>query len=78
MKKKREGAREEARDKRTGIWGQGVGNGVAGPALMTVTAATSAVAGTNQRPPRADLAPSPCCARGLHSVRGHHTHAGRR
>ena len=41
----------------------------AGPALMTVTAATSAAAGTNQRPPRADLAPSPCCARGLHSVR---------
>ena len=40
---------------------------------MTVTAATSAAAGTNQRPPRADLAPSPCCARGLHSVRGHHT-----
>ena len=40
---------------------------------MTVTAATSAAAGTNQYPPRADLAPSPCCARGLHSVRGHHT-----
>ena len=40
---------------------------------MTVTAATSAAAGTNQRPPRADLAPSPCCARDLHSVRGHHT-----
>ena len=40
---------------------------------MTVTAATSAAAGTNQRPPRADLAPSPCGARGLHSVHGHHT-----
>ena len=40
---------------------------------MTVTAATSLAAGTNQRPPRADLAPSPCCARGLHSVRAHHT-----
>ena len=64
MKKKRE--RELG-------WCQGVGKGVAGPALMTVTAATSAAAGTNQRPPRADLAPSPCCARGLHSVHGHHT-----
>ena len=40
---------------------------------MTVTAVTSAAAGTNQHPPHADLAPSPCCARGLHSVRGHHT-----
>ena len=35
---------------------------------MIVTAATSAAAGTNQHPPGADLAPSPCCARGLHSV----------
>ena len=33
-----------------------------------MTAATSVATGTNQRPPRADLAPSLCCARGLHSV----------
>ena len=70
MKKKRE--REKTG---TGFWGQGVGKGwteLLAP-LMIVTAATSAAAGTNQHPPRADLAPSPCCARGLHSVRGHHT-----
>ena len=67
MKKKRE---RENWDWDLGSRGR---QGVAGPALMTVTAATSAAAGTNQRPPRADLAPSPYCARGLHSVRAHHT-----
>ena len=58
--------REIKRGTGAGIWGQGW-VWAAGPALMTVTAATSVAAGTNQRPPRADLAPSPCCARALHS-----------
>ena len=40
---------------------------------MTLTAVTSVGEGINQGPPRADLAPSLCCARGLHSVCAHHT-----
>ena len=70
MKKKKKKRERENWDWDLGSRGR---QGVAGPALMTVTAATSAAARTNQRPPRADLAPSPCCARGLHSVRAHHT-----
>ena len=48
MKKKREKAREEARER-----------GLGGHALMTAAAATSLAAETNQRPSRGDVAHGP-------------------
>ena len=69
MKKKREKAREEARDKRQ----ETRERGLAGPALMTVAAATSLAAETNQRPSREVRSSTPLLRTGLHSVRGHDT-----
>ena len=69
MKKKREKAREEAREKRQ----ERRERGLAGPALMTVAAATSLAAETNQRPSREVRSSTPLLRTGLHSVRGHHT-----
>ena len=62
MKKKREKAREEARER-----------GMGGHALMTVAAATSLAAETNQRPSREVRTSTPLLRTGLHSVRGHDT-----
>ena len=62
MKKKREKAREGAREP-----------GLAGPALMTVAAATSLAAETNQRPSREVRSSTPLLRTGQHSVRGHDT-----
>ena len=47
--------------------------GLAGPALMTVAAATSLAAETNQRPSREVRSSTPLLRTGLHSVRAHHT-----
>ena len=41
--------------------------------LMTVAAATSLAAGTNQRPSREIRSGTPLLRTGLHSVRAHHT-----
>ena len=56
----------------TGIWGQGVGKGVSCWSCA-YDHDSCHVSGCGNQSPRADLAPSPCCAPGLHSVRGHHT-----
>ena len=47
--------------------------GLGGHALMTVAAATSLAAETNQRPSREVRSSTPLLRTGLHSVRGHHT-----
>ena len=60
----RNGRAREARVKRAGL---------AGPALMTMAAATSLAAETNQRPSREIRSSTPLLRTGLHSVRGHHT-----
>ena len=69
MKKNREKARDKRQEKRQ----ETRERGLAGPALMTVAAATSLAAETNQRPSREVRSSTPLLRTGLHSVRAHHT-----
>ena len=72
---KRRGKREEKRQETRQETRETRERGLAGPALLTVAAATSLAAETNQRPSREvrSSRPTPLSRTGLHSVRAHHT-----